>query len=147
MKKMAVLLLLASCGADETYTIDGVPVILERGAGPERPHLTFATHLYRQEAKEYWELTPEQERLTWRSIGEIRWTDGPVAHGADYDRSLGVLSANWKGCALAVPLYQALQFAYAEEVTDDDLTWAKDLERASTGAVCVPEDPLLRTPW
>ena len=144
---LALLMLLGACGMDESYSVDGVPVVLERGAGPEKEQMTFAAHLFRSAAETYWSLTSEEEMTTWRSIGQIRWTSSPVADGADYDAQLNVLSANWRGCVLAVPFYQALQFVYADEVSTEDLEWARELERDSDDAVCLPSESRFRAPW
>lgn len=144
---LALLMLLGACGMDETYQVDGVPVVLERGAGPEKEQMTFAAHLFRSAAETRWSLTSEEERTVWRSIGQIRWTAGPVADGADYDRQLSVLSANWRGCVLAVPFYQALTFVYQDEVDQETLEWARELEHESDDAVCLPSESRFRAPW
>lgn len=150
MRTLAVLMLLVvgACGGDKVYTIDGVEVVLERGVGPEQENLTFATHLYRQAAEEHWQLTTADERVVWRSIGQIRWTNGPVKDGADFDRELSVLSANWRGCVLSVPFYQALVFAYTDEQPlEPHLEWARELEADSRNAICVPEAPSILPKW
>ena len=149
MKKLfaVALMLLGACGMDKSYSIDGVPVLLEGGKGPTQEAMTYAAHLFRQGAQDYWDLTEEAEQVTWRSISQIRWTRGPVRDGADYDAELNVLSANWKGCVLSVPFYQALVFVYTDEVSSDDLEWAHDLERDSFDAVCLPDKPRFQLPW
>lgn len=134
-----VLLMLGACGGDKSYTIDGVPVVLERGVGPEQEALTFATHLYRQGAEDQFQLTLDEELVVWRSIGQIRWTSAPVKDGANYDADLNVLSANWRGCVLSVPFYQALVFVYADDELERHLEWAHELEKSSRDALCLPE--------
>jgi hypothetical protein len=126
---------------DKAYTIDGVPVTLERSQGPSHGDMTLATQLYRQEAAERWELLPEDETSTWRGLREIRWTINQVLDDADYDAETGVLSAIWYGCVLHVPFYQALTFHYAGEgLTDEDLVWAKELEVELKPVVCIEDD-------
>lgn len=151
MQRLIVVLsmVLGACSMpDSSYTLDGVPVVLEHSKGPPQHHLAHAMDLYRRAAEEHWALSDDEERAVWRGLTEIRWTDDQVPHDADYDAYSATLRATWYGCALAVPLYQAISFHYAGEgLTSEDLEWAKGLEDTEQDAVCIESDSSMQLPW
>lgn len=149
-KRFAALVLsltIASCGfgGDESYTIDGVPVLLEQGIGPERQHLAMAVALYRQAARRFYSLESVDEDATWRGIAGIRYTQRAVEHGATYDPDDGMVWSNWYACALDVPLYTAFVGHYSaalgSETLELDLKWADASRWELRGAVCDAAKP------
>jgi len=138
------LLALVGCGmGNQSYTIDGVPVVLEDGTGanPVKEHLTLAVQLFRRDARDHWELDDADDASIWRSLREIRWTQEAVIDGARYDESLRNVEANWKGCALEVPLYPALGAHYVWELTnaapsEAELDWAAEVQLEAGPVVC-----------
>ena len=141
MKMLSVLVMLATalgaCMADDkTYVIDGVPVVLEYGEGPEREHMALAVGLYREAATEHWAIDGDLQ--VWRAIREIRWTAGAVDGQALYHYGDSIVYANWYNCALDVPLYSALAEHYAVMLGDneDDSEWAEDLQDEHEYQVC-----------
>jgi len=124
MLRIALLIsLFCGCGmADRGYVLDGVSVVLESNNGPKIEHLSQAVYVYRNAAVEHWNIPTRQERVAWRGLREIRWTDRVVVDRADYDPQTAIVSANWLGCALDVPFFEALTEHYAGDgLTDEDL--------------------------
>lgn len=148
-RPIACFVFLAACGmADRGYTLDGVPVVLEKNKGPKVEHLSHAAQTYRDAARERWELTTKQDRVAWRGLREIRWTDRTVVDRASYDPQTAIISANWIECALDVPFFEALTEHYAGEgLTDEDLAWAEELREESSGAVCIGDVGNGLLPW
>ncbi len=138
MKKLLVLLcVLGGCALpDKTYTIDGVQVVLENRIGPKQEQMTLAVELFRREAEEYFDASPDEERQVWRSLQEIRWTKHPVLDHAHYDQDVNIVYANWLGCTLNVPFYTALLHHYVDEPTEEDLAWADWLHDENAPVVC-----------
>lgn len=136
-------LALASCNCNsQEYEIDGVPVVLEEGTGPTAEHMTLAAEKYRQEASQRWRLAADEETPVWRALAEIRWTIETVPNRVSYDVEARKIRATWLGCALNVPLYQALTEHYVrvlqqgEGPTDDDRQWARAIEESVNAALC-----------
>jgi hypothetical protein len=162
MHRVFVVLLaalaLAACGQSETtYVIDGVPVVLELGEGPEQEHLQLAVGLYRQAAVEHWELE-DGDRLVWRTLTAIRYRTGAVEGQALYHYGEATVYSNWYTCALDVPLYRAFARHYALEVegleaVEADETahdaWAEELRDEHKPAVCTGGSPrrVINLPW
>ena len=139
MRLIALLCLFAGCGLpNKSFVLDGVSVILENSKGPDINHLSLATHLYRGEAAEYLELSEEQEQQTWRALQQIVWSDRTVSGGADYDAATRIVFANWRGCALQVPLYWAYTKHYLGETepTEADQDWADAVQQKMAPKVC-----------
>lgn len=131
---MIAALGLTCCGDDEDettrYLVDGVPIVLEEGVGPEEPEMVLAAELYRREAETFWMLETDAEQALWRSIRAIRWTAEVVPAGNDYRNT--ELRLQWNGCAVDGELYPLLARHYrGEDVTDDDLAWARELAQQS----------------
>jgi hypothetical protein len=151
MKKLIVLLcVLGGCALpDKTYTLDGVPVVLENRIGPRQAQMTLAVELFRRAAEEYFGISSYEETQTWRSLQEVRWTKHPVLDHAHYDQDVSIVYANWLGCALNVPLYAALMRHYVltmeyplteeGELTDEDMAWTDWLHDRNAPIVCTGE--------
>jgi len=150
MKKWAVLLcmVIGGCGLpNQTYSLDGVHVVLEGSHGPSMEHLSETTNIYRDAVQEYLTLEDDVELSVWRSLREFVWTNRPVPDYAQYDRDSGVLTANWMGgCALHVPLYVALTHHYIEAPTEGDLMWADLIQDAAAPSICDGTNAYW-TPW
>jgi len=146
-----VLVLTVGCGADKTYLIDRVPIVLEQGIGPERIHLAMVIELYRQAARRFYGV--ESDRELWRSLTEIRYTRRAVEGGALYRGDTVSVYSNWFACALDVPLYTALVEHYSAELGSDtidlDREWAAASRRAMRESVCsaVDKQPSIQFPW
>ena len=157
---LAALGLVAACGQSEkTYVIDGVPVVLELGEGPEQAHLSLAVGLYRQAAVEHWQLE-DGDRLVWRALTAIEYRTGAVEGQALYSYAEAIVYSNWYACALDVPLYAALARHYAFEVEGAEAVdadeaahdeWAAELQTEHEPTVCTGtgDTPrhILRLPW
>jgi hypothetical protein len=142
-KMLAISLLLSGCGLmpDKTYVLDGVPVTLKNGQGPEMDHLWLAVQLYRREARVEWAMTGNEELQFWRSLRQIVWTSDMVLNRAHYDAGTQILYANWLGCALDVPFYQALTNHYwADETPETAVVWADEQTDANMSVVCNGSD-------
>ena len=144
-----LLALLTGCGmADRGYVLDGVPVTLENNKGPKIEHLTQAVRVYRDAARERWELSAKQDRVAWRSLREIVWTDRAVMHRANYDAEMARIEANWLDCALDVPFFEALTEHYAGTgYTADDFAWAEELRADNVASVCTGDAGNGLWPW
>lgn len=142
---MKVLLVLVSlfwlraCAVPDTsYVLDGVPVVLERSVGPDQSNLALAVQLYREEARDRWMMSADEETQVWRSLREIRWTRRSVPSRAKYYIDTSSVQANWTGCVLDTPFYQALTTHYAErDLTEEEQMWAEDLEMKYGRVVCI----------
>lgn len=137
MKKLLVLLcVLGGCALpDKTYTIDGVPVVLENRIGPKRDQMVLTVELFRREVEDRWVFTTDEQSV-WQSLQEIRWVKHPVLDHAHYDQEVSVVYANWFGCALNVPFYAALLYHYVGEPTEEDLAWADALHDRNAPVIC-----------
>jgi hypothetical protein len=141
---VALGLMTAACGGDKTYTVDGVPVVLEQGIGPDRDHMAMTVELYRQAAIRYFGGDPAEEPAVWRALAEIRYTQAAVEGGAYLD-SDGTVWSNWFSCTLDVPLYRAFAEHYGIAMGSDDLDadrlWAAATRAELRDAVCDAVDP------
>lgn len=144
MKRLiALLCLLSGCGLmpDRTYVLDGVPVTLKNGQGPDMDHLALAVQLYRREGRVRWDITEDEELQLWRSLRQIVWTNDTVLNRANYDAGVQILYANWLGCALDVPFYPALTDHYwGGEASDEAVAWAEDVQHDNVSVVCNGDD-------
>lgn len=143
MWKLALALLLGGCGLmpDRTYVLDGVPVTLKNGQGPEMNHLSLAVELYRRDGRARWDVTDEDELQIWRSLRRIVWTHDTVLNRANYDPDVQILYANWLGCALDVPFYRALTDHYwGGEPTEEAEAWVDEVRHDNLSVVCNGSD-------
>lgn len=156
MKKLLLTMLgamaLVGCVREtKTYTLDGVPVVLEYGEGPEREHMALAVGLFREGARNHWSM--DDELTVWRSLREIRWMVNAVEGQALYRYDEGTVYANWYACALDVPLYQALADHYGSvQTTDEDAddAWADALQEQHEYEVCSSSESgkhVIFLPW
>lgn len=136
---IALLCLLSGCGLmpDRSYVLDGVPVTLKNGQGPDVDHLALAVQLYRREARDHWSMTSAQELQVWRSLRRLVWTGDTVLNRANYRADVQIVYANWLGCALDVPFYVALTDHYWDgDPSDEAIVWAEDVHDDNVSVVC-----------
>lgn len=155
MKQLFSILLalsaLAGCIQDtEAYVLDGVPIVLEYGEGPEREHMALAASLFREGATDYWGL--EDDVTVWRSLREIRWTAASLEEKVLYRADQNVLYVNWYDCALDVPLYIGFAEHYGIMLgtfeNPADREWAEALQNEHQYEVCDSDGPRrLGFPW
>lgn len=156
MKKLLLTMLgamaLVGCVKEtEAYILDGVPVVLEYGEGPEREHMALAVGLFREGARDHWSM--DDELTVWRSLREIRWVTGAVEGQALYKYGESTVYANWYACALDVPLYRALADHYGalhSTAEDADDAWADELQERHEHEVCSSNESgkrVIRLPW
>lgn len=134
-----VALLLGGCSLpDMTYVVDGVPVICEQGYGPPRGNMQHAVSIYRENAREYFQVDEQEELQVWRSLRGIRWTKRPVANYVKFDPELETIDAMWLGCIVNVEFFQELTKKYmgVDNVREQDLDWAWTMERNTADELC-----------
>lgn len=140
--------MLGSCALpDSSYNLDGVNVVLEHNKGPEHAHLSYAVGIYRNASLEHWDLEDDAERALWTSLEELRWTDMGLVDGVEYVPEMPSIRANWRGCALSVPLWWALAEHYNEEFTEADQEWLEGLIDRWGDDVCAREARQVSLPW
>lgn len=132
---------------DSSYNLDGVQVILEHSKGPEHAHLAYAVGVYRDASLDHWMIGTDIEEMLWTSLEELRWTDMPMEDGVEYVADVPSIRANWRGCALSVPLWWAMTEHYTDEFTEADQEWLEGLIDRWGDAVCAREARNVSVPW
>ena len=145
----SVIFLLLGCAVacspdDETYKLDGVPVVLVEGVGPDKLEMTLAVETYRTRGAIQFDMSPAEEIDVWHKLSEIRWTEGTVPGGGVYNPDTGKIKLRWYECAVTGELYPTLTEHYSFVATGmtehlGSRDWAKQLAAEVAPIVCSDE--------
>lgn len=138
----AVAALLIACPDDpdhERYEIDGLPVVLVDGVGPEQTDMQLAVEVFRREVQSEFAISRDTEASAWGQLTEVRWTGDDVPDGGTYNTDTAKIRLQWQGCVLEGPLYLRLieHYLYSTTGSTNHLgfrEWAEDL-RAETALI------------
>lgn len=153
---LATAILLIACPDPDSnltrYKIDGLPVVIEAGAGPDEDEMRLALEVFRREVQSEFVLSRRVEATAWQELVEIRWVEGLVFDGGTYDIETQTIRLQWFGCVVEGPLYQRLMEHYLYALTEqtDHLgiqEWVENLRWRTAMVLCVEAKAGMRVLW